>query len=308
VTSVLDHTSLSTSSPRRRPRSGRPRLGAASAAALALLTAAGLLLNQPGTAHAATAIGLGTANSFAVLAGSGITNTNTTLITGDIGTFPTTSVSGESDIVLTGTHQNDTVTAGAKTGLLTAYNNAAGQASTRTISGDLAPTAATLTPGVYTSASSMGLTGALTLDAGGNADAIFVFQADTTLTAGPASSVLLTGGAQACNVFWQVGSSATLDTDTVFVGNILAEDSITLNSRASVMGRVLASNGAVTMDNNVITRPGCTAPTPPSTTPTGSGTNDAGSGTSAQVPRVPVGSVDAGDGSSVTGCTSVTGE
>lgn len=298
MTSVLDHSQPPT-------RSGRRRLGAASATTLALLTATGLLMHQAGTAHAATAIGLGTADSFAVLAGSGITNTNTTLITGDIGTFPTTTVTGESDIVLTGTHQNDTVTAAAKTSLVAAYDNAAGQTSTMAISADLAPTAATLTPGVYTASSSMGLTGALTLDAGGNADAIFVFQAGSTLTTGPASSVLLTGGAQACNVFWQVGSSATLDTDTVFVGNILADDSITLNSRASVMGRVLASNGAVTMDNNVITKPGCTTPTPPGTTPTADDDGDdssATSGTSAnQVPRVPVGSVDAGDGSSLTG-------
>jgi hypothetical protein len=303
VTSVLDNQLAH--HPRRSRK--RPRLGT-SGAALALLTSVGLLLDQPGTAHAATAIGLGTADGFAVLAGSGITNTNTTLITGDIGTFPTTAVTGETDIVLTGTHQNATVTAAAKTGLLTAYDNAAGQTSTQTISADLAPTAATLYPGVYTSASSMGLTGALTLDAGGNADAIFVFQAGSTLTTGPASSVLLIGGAQACNVFWQVGESATLDTDTVFVGNVLAEDSITLNSRASIQGRVLASNGAVTMDNNVITRPGCTStstgpPTGPGASDNGStGPGAAGNGrTRNQVPRMPVGSVDAGDGTSVTG-------
>jgi hypothetical protein len=147
----------------------------------------------------------------------------------------------------------------------------------------------------------MGLTGALTLDAGGDADAIFVFQAGSTLTTGPSSSVLLIGGAQACNVFWQVGSSATLDTDTVFVGNVLAEDSITLNSRASIVGRALASDGAVTMDNNVITRPGCTSPTPPTAPGTGTGTGTGSNGpTVNQVPRVPVGSVDAGDGTSVT--------
>ncbi len=304
VTSVLDHSPLTPPPARFATRSRRRRCGAASAATLTLLTAAGLLLDQPGTAHAATAIGLGTADGFAVLAGSGITNTNTTLITGDIGTFPTTAVTGESDIVLTGTHQNDTVSAAAKTGLRTAYDNAAGQASTQTISADLAPTAATLGPGVYTSASSMGLTGALTLDAGGDADAIFVFQAGSTLTTGPASSVVLIGGAQACNVFWQVGSSATLDTDTVFVGNVLAEDSITLNSRASVVGRVLANDGAVTMDNNVITRPGCTSPTPPAgpDAPEPAGPDAPDSGTSGdQVPRVPVGPVDAGDGTSATG-------
>ena len=295
MTSVLDH-SLSTTP------SARPRLGAASAATVALLTAAGLLLDQSGTARAATAIGLGTANSFAVLAGSGITNTTTTLITGDIGTFPTTTVNGETDIVLAGTHRNDTDNAAAKTGLLTAYNNAAGQASTQTISADLANPTATLTPGVYTSASSMGLTGALTLDAQGDADAVFVFQAVSTLTTGPASSVVLIGGAQACNVFWQVGSSAVLDTDTVFVGNVLADDSITLNARATVMGRVLASGGAVTLNNNVITRPGCTGANAYSFDTSGSG--GSGDGGASQVSRVPRGSVDAGDGSSLLGRTS----
>jgi hypothetical protein len=150
----------------------------------------------------------------------------------------------------------------------------------------------------------MGLTGALTLDAQGNADAIFVFQAGSTLTTASASSVLLTGGAQACNLFWQVGTSATLGSDTAFAGNILANTSITLDARASVRGRVLANNGAVTMINNVITRPGCTGPGS-STAPTsgGSGSGGSGSGTG-QVRRVPVGPVDAGDGSSLLGRTS----
>jgi hypothetical protein len=299
VTSVLDH------SPSATP-SARPRFGAVSAATLAVLTAAGLLLDQSGTADAATTIGLGTADSFAVLAGAGITNVNATLITGDIGTFPTTSVSGESDIVLTGSKRDATVTAGAKNDLTTAYNNAAGQPSGATISADLANPAATLSPGVYTASSSMGLTGALTLDAGGNADAVFVFQAGTSLTTGPGSRVLLIGGAKACNVFWQVGSSAVLDTDTVFVGTILADQSITLNSRASVTGRVLARSGAVTMDNNVITRPACAGSTSP--VATASGSNKSGTGRTGQVRRVPVGSVDAGDGSSLLGRASDGGE
>ena len=309
---------------RRRPH--RRHLGAASAATLALLTATGILLDQSATAQAATAIGLGTAKDFAILAGAGITNTGSTVVTGDIGTFPTTTVTGDdagqaNDIILNGTHQLDaTVTAGAKADLLTAYNNAAGQASTQTISADLANPTAILTPGVYTSASSLGLTGALTLDGEGDADAIFVFQAGSTLTTGPGSSVALINGAQACNVFWQVGSSATLDTGTVFVGNILAEDSISMNATASVTGRVLASDGAVTLIDNLITRPSCTTstppttPTPPTGTPDGGGTDGGGTGTdgtdgangTGQVRRVPVGSVDAGDGSSLLGRTSDT--
>ena len=335
VTSVLDHTSPLPSSLRRR-------IGAATAA-VALLTTAGLVLDQSGNARAATAIGLGTADGYAVLAGSGITNTGSTVIAGDLGTFPTTTVTGENDITLTGTHRNDTENAAAKSGLLTAFNNAAGQASTQTISADLANPAATLTPGVYTQSTAMGLTGTLTLDGGGRTDAVFIFQAGDTLTTASASQVVLTGGTQACNVFWQVGVSATLGSDSTFVGTILAGTSITLNDRATVVGRVLASNGAVTMIDNVITRPLCstpitspvptspaptspapTSPAPTSPTPTRpapgvpepgddvptgraprttdgtptSGRDGSPSDRAPQVPRVPVGSVDAGDGSS----------
>jgi hypothetical protein len=296
VTSVLDQ-SPSTSAARRR-------LGAASAATLALLTAAGLLLDQSGTAQAATAIGLGTATNFAVLAGAGITNTGATQITGDIGGSPLWSASfpGETDIVLNGTHRDVTASLAAQAGLLTAYNNAAGQASTQAISADLANPTATLTPGVYTSASSMGLTGALTLDAQGDADAVFVFQMVSTLTTAPASSVVLTGGAQACNVFWQVGSSALLDTGTIFVGNVLAHDAITLNAQATVSGRLLASGAAVTLNNNVITRPGCAGSG--GSTPVGGPV----AGGPHQVPLVPVGPVDAGDGSSLLGRPAASGE
>ncbi len=329
VTSVLDHTSHGTSSTRRR-------IGAASAA-LALLTTAGLLLDQSGSARGATAIGLGTADGFAVLAGSGITNTGTTVIAGDIGTYPTTTITGDdtgqaNDIVLAGSVRDDTETASAKTGLLAAYNNAAGQASTQAITADLANPTATLTPGVYTATSSMDLTGALTLDAQGDPDAIFVFQAGSTLTTAPDSSVVLVGRAQACNVYWQVGSSATLNTNTDFVGTILAKDSITLKTGASVQGRVLARDAAVTMDNNVITRSVCStsstspAPTPdgtpgnggatgtgtPTSTPGNGGATGTGpaatsgrdgsvAGSGRQVPRIPVGSVDTGDGSSAHG-------
>lgn len=348
MTSVLDHTAHT--SPTRR------RIGAA-AAALALLTTAGLLLDRSGSARAATAIGLGTADGYAVLAGSGITNTGSTVITGDLGTFPTTTVTGKNDITLIGTHRNDTENAAAKGGLLTAFNDAAGQPSTQTISADLANPAATLTPGVYTQATAMGLTGTLTLDGGGDADAVFVFQAGDTLTTASASKVVLIGGAQACNVFWQVGVSATLGSDSTFVGTILAGTSITLNDRATVEGRVLASDGAVTMIDNVITRPLCStpvtspAPTPAPTSPTpttpapttpapttpapstpapsvptpGGDTStgnaprttgdtsdspatsgrDGSTGERArQVPRIPVGPVDAGDGSSTRGSDS----
>lgn len=226
-----------------------------------------VLVSLSGSAQAATAVSLGTANSFVVLAGSGITNTGATTLNGDMGSYPTLTITGSSTITITGTnHAGDGVTQSAKTDLVTAYNSAAGQTSTNAISGDLG--GQTLTAGVYTSSSSIGLTGALTLNAAGNSDAVFVFQAGSSLTTASGSSVVLSNGAQACNVFWQVGSSATLGTGSTFRGSIIALTSITLTTSATVEGRVLARNGAVTMDTNTITRPTCAAVVPTTTTTT----------------------------------------
>jgi hypothetical protein len=143
----------------------------------------------------------------------------------------------------------------------------------------------TLTPGVYKSASSMGLTGTLTLNGLGNPNAVFIFQMVSTLTTASASRVSLINAAQACNVFWQVGSSATLGTGTAFIGNILALQSITATTGATVQGRALARNAAVTLDTNRITRATCAA------TPPGSAT------TTRQVSRVPSGAPSTGGGS-----------
>jgi len=203
--------------------------------------------------HSSTLVPLGTAAYFSVLAGSGITNTGPTTITADAGTFPTTSETGFGSVTFVAgvDHAGDTVTQGAKTDLLTAYNNAAGQATTQTISADLG--GQTLTAGIYTGSPSLGLTGTLTLDGQNNPNSIFIFQCPaSTLTTASSSVVNLTNGAQACNVFWQVGSSATIGTGSAFVGNILALTSITLTTNATVEGRVLALNGAVTLDSNAI--------------------------------------------------------
>jgi hypothetical protein len=241
---------------RRRPH------GRACAAGLlgALLVTAGLA----STARAAT-VPLGTADSFAVLAGSTVTNTGPSVISGDLGLSPGTAVTGfPPGTVSAGTiHAADAVAGQAKADLVTGYNDAAGRPSTATISADLA--GRTLTPGVYTSASSLGLSGDLTLDAQGDPNAVFVFQAGSTLTAGSASRVLLVGGAQPCNVFWQVGSSATIGTSSAFAGNILALTSISMTTGATLNGRALARNGAVTLDTNTITKAVCAAPatTPP---------------------------------------------
>jgi hypothetical protein len=208
------------------------------------------------TAQAAT-VPLATAASFAVLAGSTVTNTGPSVISGDLGVNPGTAVTGfPPGAVTAGTiHAADAVASRAKADLVTAYNDAAGRSSTATISADLA--GRTLTPGVYTSASSLGLSGDLTLDGRGDPNAVFVFQAGSTLTAGSASRVLLIGGAQPCNVFWQVGSSATIGTSSAFAGNILALTSISMTTGATLNGRALARNGAVTLDTNTITRSAC---------------------------------------------------
>ena len=212
-------------------------------------------------------VGLGTADSFAVLAGSGITNTGSTVINGDIGSFPTTSITGFPPGTVNGTnHGGDAVTQGAKTDLVTAYNDAAGRTPVTTVPTELGGT--TLTHGVYSAASgTFGITGAVTLDAQGDASAVWVFKMASTLTTATSSSVVLIGGAQSCHVFWQVGSSATLGGSTSFRGNILALTSITLVTNATVDGRVLARNGAVTLDTNTITKATCAAATPAPATP-----------------------------------------
>jgi type VI secretion system secreted protein VgrG len=130
----------------------------------------------------------------------------------------------------------------------------------------------TLTPGVYCFSSSAQLTGTLTLNALGDPNAVFVFQIGSTLTTASGSSVVVINGGSKCNVFWQVGSSATLGTSTKLAGSILALTSITLNTSASVSGQTLARNGAVTLDTNIVTLCNLAAPTPiPTPTPTPGG-------------------------------------
>ncbi|HUQ41301.1 MAG TPA: ice-binding family protein [Candidatus Limnocylindrales bacterium] len=228
----------------------------AGAATIASLLAIGTI------AAAATPVGLGAATSFVVLAGAGVTNTGPTTLNGDIGTFPTTSITGAASLTVNGVnHGGDGVTQQAKTDLITAYNNA-GQGPASPIVSDLG--GLTLVPGIYSSASSLGLTGNLTLNGGGDPNAVFIFQAGSTLTTATGSSVSFTNGARACNVFWRIGSSATLGTGSSFSGTIIAQQSITVTTGASVTGRVLAENGAVTLDTNTISIPSCpTAVSPP---------------------------------------------
>jgi hypothetical protein len=260
---------------RARSEGGRPRHTAVLAPLGVLgVLAVSLALVLAGASRASAAqapVGLGTATSFAVLAGSTVTNTGPSAVSGDLGVSPGSAVTGFPPGTVTGgtIHASDAVAAQAQSDLTTAYNDAAGRTPSTSESGDL--TGQTLTAGVYKSSSSLGLSGTVTLDAQGDPDAVFIFQVASTLITGSGSDVALINGAQPCNVFWQVGSSATLGTDTTFNGTILALTSISANTGATVAGRLLARNGAVTLDTNTITRPVCstaTATASPSTTAT----------------------------------------
>lgn len=215
-------------------------------------------------AGAATAVGLGTAAEFSVLAGSTVTNTGPTTVTGSVGVSPGTAITGFPPGIVGGTiHSADATAAQAQTDTTTAYDTAASQTPATAVAVELG--GRTLEPGVYRNGT-LGITGTLTLDAQGDPDAVFVFQADSTLITASGSRVNLINGAQACNVFWQIGSSATIGTSTQFVGTVLALTSITADNGATVQGRLLARNGAVTLDNNVITTAACAAQTTTTTT------------------------------------------
>ena len=221
----------------------------------ALAGAATLLLLITATAASAQ-IPLGAAGSYSVLGGSAVTNTGATIVTGDLGVSPGTSVTGfPPGIVASGSiHSADASAAQAQASVTTAYNTAAGLPCGTNLTGmDLG--GMILTPGVYCFNSSAGLTGTLTLDAQGSSTAFFLFQIGSTLTTASASQVVVINSPPSnCddNIFWQVGSSATLGTGSSFQGNILALTSITLTTNASVNGRTLARNGAVTLDTNLV--------------------------------------------------------
>ena len=226
------------------------------------------------------AVALGAACTFGGLAGTTLTNTGATTIRGDMGLSPGSSVTGFQDppantYVGTGTHTagpglvtglihltdpppaSSTDAASAQAALTVAYNDLAGRTAPApaTVAGDLG--GQTLAPGIYKSTSTLGITGDLTLDGGGNANAVWIFQISSALTTSSSSLVVLAGLAQAHNIFWQVGSNATLGTNSTFNGSILALTSITVTNGATLNGRALARNGAVTFDTNMVTVPPC---------------------------------------------------
>src|ERR1035437_4946274 len=204
-----------------------------------------------------TMVPLAGASGFAVLAGSAVTNTGATTVTGDLGLSPGSSVGGFPPGILVGTqHINDVIATQAKLDLTAAYNDAAGRTCTDivTLSGNIG--GLTLTPGLYKSTSSLAISsGDLTFDAEGNANAVFIIQIASTLTTTSGRKVILSGGALASNIFWQVGSSATFGTTSVFKGTIMAMQSITFNTGSTLNGRGLARIGSVTMASNTIVKP-----------------------------------------------------
>ncbi len=206
---------------------------------------------------AGPAPGLGACGRFAVLGGSAVTNTGMlTTIVGDVGCSPAGAVSGLPVGQPTGgsVHSNDAIAAQGQAALILAYNDLVARPCNVTFSGvDLG--GRTLTGGVYCFATSAQLTGTCTLDAQGNSNAVFIFQTGSTLTCATNSAIVLINGAQAKNVFWQIGSSATLGNNCAFRGNLIALTSITMNNGASLTGRALARNGAVTLDDNAVLLP-----------------------------------------------------
>ncbi|MDD5274765.1 MAG: ice-binding family protein [Methylovulum sp.] len=223
---------------------------------ISLRAAALLMLSIPALAlAAAVAPPLGGAQSFAVLSGTTVTNTGATHVTGDLGVSPGSAVTGFPPGIVTGgaIHANDAPAVAAQAASANAYATLAGEACDTSIPDGTDVAGQTLTPGVYCSTGSILIgSGTLTLDAQGNPNAIWVFQMGTTIITSAGGSVNIINSGQACNVFWQVGSSATIGSGSAFQGSIFASTSITLTSGASLLGRALAINGGVTMDTNIV--------------------------------------------------------
>jgi hypothetical protein len=244
------------------PSRSRPRRSKLSRLAIGALLSAGLIsvsiISMPAADAATAPVSLGTSATYSVLGGSTVTNTGPSTLGGDLGLSPGSAITGFPPGLAAGaTHAADAVSLQAQSDLVIAYDDAASRAPTASVAGDLV--GQTHTAGVYKSTGPLALSGVLTLDGQGNPNAVFIFQVASTLITASASYVNVINGAQACNVFWQVASSATLGTHSVFRGTIMALTSVTVTTGTVVQGRALARNGAVTLDNDVFTTPACGA-------------------------------------------------
>ena len=263
----------------------RRRFTGATMLALTVVVPGVFLAGGAAQAAIVPTVALATSERYAVLAGDAVTNTGNSVLGGSLGVSPGTAITGfpPGQVVPPGTTDvANAAAAQAKSDLTAAYVDAAGRPVDATTTADLANLV--LQGGVYSgpSKSPLSLTGPLVLDGAGNVDSVFIFQTDSTLITASGSTVSLVNGAQACNVFWQVGSSATLGTGSVFVGNILALTSVSVTNGVLVRGRALARNGAVTLDNDTFTDASC-APLSQATTTTttNSTTTTAATGTTA---------------------------
>lgn len=297
--------------PQSRDGVSRGRQTVPALLALSVVTAFGLTVaavSHPSSAYAADApVNLRTVASYSVLGGQTVTNTGLSVLSNDVGVSPGTAITGFPPGVTLGVrHAADAAAAQAKADLKTAYDDASGRASTASAGTDLV--GRTLVAGVYTATRALQLNGTVTLDGQGDPDAVFIFQVPSTLITGSRSAVAFTRGAQACNVYWQVGTSATIGTGSRFAGTIMALASVSVRTGATVDGRALARNGQVSLQTNTFTRSACVrataspspsasdtataspsasdtataSPSPSATTPTSSG-----SPTSPTVPPVP---------------------
>jgi hypothetical protein len=245
-------------------RSVPRRLGATTL--IAFVTTA-LLMGGVATAAIVPTVLLGTSANYSVLGGSTVTNTGNSTLNASLGLSPGTSITGFPPGTVGGTIDNaNAAAAQAQIALTAAYVDAAGRILNGTTTAELG--GLILVGGVYAgpSKSPLSLTGNLTLDGAGDPNSVFIFQTNSTLTTASGSSVTLINGAQQCNVFWQVGSSATLGTGSAFAGNILALTSITVTTGVTVQGRALARNGAVTLDTDTFLAPTCDLQVPTTTT------------------------------------------
>ncbi len=243
---------------------------------VAFFMATMVLVMVENTAYAAIVptVPLATAANYSVLGASTVTNTGDSVLNLSLGLSPGSAVTGFPPGIVTPPGVIDAANGAAlqaQSDLTVAYNNAAGRTVNTVVAGDLV--GLTLVGGVYAGASQapLSLSGTLTLDGGNNVDTVFIFQTDSTLITASGSSVLMINGAQACNVFWQVGSSATLGSGSTFVGNILALASVTVETNVTVQGRALARTAAVTLDDDTFNQPSC-AQAPLVTTSTTSST------------------------------------